>query len=212
MATDNSDIRRPGRPANPTNRAAIVAIARGVFATGGYAGASLSQVAERTGLRKASLYHHFSSKEALYLAVLDTLLSDLREMFAEALLGEGDFVERLDLAVNSVLEYLGDNTDAAKLLVREMVDGGPFVEAQGREAIAMTIQVAAQFFELGMAAGQFRQQDAKQLTLSLMGLVLLSYATSGVAAVFMGGDPLKGKGREERHAALRQHVHALCCA
>mgnify|MGYP001304473094 CR=1 FL=1 len=212
MAGSKSDVRRPGRPANPISREAIIGIARGVFAAGGYAGASLSQIATKTGLRKASLYHHFASKESLYLAVLDTLLEDIGTMFSEALTGKGDFTERLDAAVVGVLEYLGDNSDAAQILVREMVDGGPFVEAHGREAIAMTLQVAAQFFDLGMAAGQFRQQDAKQLTLSLMGLILYSYAAVDVSTVFLGESPLSDEGKQNRHNALRDHVLRLAIA
>ena len=212
MPAGKTDVRRPGRPANPIGRDAIIAIAKGVFAEGGYAGASLSQIAERTGLRKASLYHHFSSKESLYLAVLDTLISDLRDMFAEALLSQGDFGQRLETASSAVVEYLADNSEAAQILVREMVDGGPFVEAHGSDAIAMTVDVASQFFELGMDSGYFRRQDPKQLMLSLMGLVLYSYAAGEISRTVLATDHLSGEGRTARNAALKEQIRILCIA
>lgn len=37
----------------------------------GYAGTSMKAIADALGINKASLYHHFPSKEALILAVLD---------------------------------------------------------------------------------------------------------------------------------------------
>ena len=186
-------------------------MARSVFAAGGYAGASLSQIAEKTSLRKASLYHHFSSKESLYLSAMDTLMQDLQEMFSKALMAEGGFRARLDAVATTVFEYLSDNADAAQILVREMVDGGPFVEAHGQDAIASTLTVGAQFFELGMAAGEFRQQDPRQLMISLVGLGLYSFAAVEVTTAFLNTSPLAGEGRDDRNAALKSHLMTLCC-
>jgi AcrR family transcriptional regulator len=209
MAGSKSDVRRPGRPANPISRDAIIGMARSVFAAGGYAGASLSQIATKTGLRKASLYHHFASKELLYLAVVDTLLADISAIFSEALMSEGDFADRLDASAAAVIKYFGDNSDAAQILVREMVDGGPFVEAHGQDAIAQTVEIASQFFALGMDVGQFRKQDPKHLTLSLMGMLLYGHAAVGISTAFLGTSPFEGPGREERDLALRAHINQL---
>jgi AcrR family transcriptional regulator len=41
-----------------------------VFLERGYAGTSMAALARATGLHKSSLYHHFPSKEALFLAAL----------------------------------------------------------------------------------------------------------------------------------------------
>ena len=49
-------------------RGAILAAATQLFLAHGYAGASMSAVAAACGIRKASLYHHVPSKEALFSA------------------------------------------------------------------------------------------------------------------------------------------------
>ncbi|MBZ5487421.1 TetR/AcrR family transcriptional regulator [Halomonas aquamarina] len=48
------------------------------FAAANYDGASLSAIAEAVGIRKASLYAHFASKEALFMAAFEEALSKER--------------------------------------------------------------------------------------------------------------------------------------
>ncbi|MFZ4877789.1 TetR/AcrR family transcriptional regulator [Janthinobacterium sp. Mn2066] len=61
----------------------ICTVAVGHFSEHGYDGSSLSDIAELAGMRKASLYSHFDSKDDLFLAV-----------FADALLEEHSFMQR----------------------------------------------------------------------------------------------------------------------
>jgi AcrR family transcriptional regulator len=65
-------------------RAAIVAAAKDVFFREGYAGASMDEIAARSGASKATLYAHFGSKEALLLAVVDAVLEPIRTAMSEA--------------------------------------------------------------------------------------------------------------------------------
>lgn len=53
------------------SRAAIINAAKALFASQGFRGASLASVAEQAGLSQPGLLHHFPSKVALLLAVLE---------------------------------------------------------------------------------------------------------------------------------------------
>ncbi len=53
------------------SRAAIIEAAEALFASQGFRGASLASVAEQAGLSQPGLLHHFPSKVALLLAVLE---------------------------------------------------------------------------------------------------------------------------------------------
>src|SRR5258706_15276728 len=67
MATSNAE---------PGTRSQIVRVARELIQTRSYLGFSFQDIADRVGIRKASLYHHFPSKEALGVEVLrETLLA-----------------------------------------------------------------------------------------------------------------------------------------
>ena len=52
-------------------RAEILATAEAVFAEVGYRGASLREIAARCGISHPGLLHHFATKEALLMAVLE---------------------------------------------------------------------------------------------------------------------------------------------
>lgn len=56
------------------------------FADKSYEGASLSQIASEVGIKKSSIYNHFPSKEALFLAVVDLVykqfLAEIKHVLA----------------------------------------------------------------------------------------------------------------------------------
>lgn len=60
-------------------RLAILRSARELIQTRSYLGLSFQELADRVGLRKASLYHHFPSEEALGVAVLERSVQQFDE-------------------------------------------------------------------------------------------------------------------------------------
>ena len=65
-------------PGNRSERkqAAIVAAAAEVFLNTGYAGASMDEIAARSGVSKQTVYKHFTSKEALFIAVMGQMMGE----------------------------------------------------------------------------------------------------------------------------------------
>lgn len=78
-------------------RELLVATARTMFLRDGYAATSLEKVAEEAGFSKGAVYSNFEGKDALCLAVLDTLHHDV----AEAVLGSFSGAVTLDQALES---------------------------------------------------------------------------------------------------------------
>lgn len=68
-------------------RRRILDVAAQQFRSRGYAGVSVRGIAAATGLRAASLYYHFPTKDDLVLAVLDTGIETVHEAVEEALAG-----------------------------------------------------------------------------------------------------------------------------
>ncbi len=62
----------------------IIHVATTLFKEQGYATVSLNDIAQRVGIRKPSLYHHFPrGKEEIYLASILRLFENFREMVEE---------------------------------------------------------------------------------------------------------------------------------
>ena len=83
-------------PVPQSSRQRIVATARDLFVERGYASVSMQQIADAAGLRKASLYHHFKSKEALFADVMAAEMDLVLIDFAEVRAVDGPIEEQLE--------------------------------------------------------------------------------------------------------------------
>lgn len=202
--------RRAGRPTKPIPKDKLLSIARAVFAESGYAGASLSEIARRANLRKASLFHHFPSKEALYREVVGEVIGDLGRLVEDARLDRGSFPGRLDRLGELVIQYLGARRNTARLLLREVLDEGPFMRGEGRRVIHSTLEMTAAFLQSGMDEGVVDRQDPRQLALSITGLHLLYFVASDISSRFLGEDIFSAGMLRVRKQELISQVTRLC--
>ena len=94
--------RRGRRPGTPDTRAAILAAARSLFASGGFAGTSVRSIAAEAGVDAALVHHYFGTKDDLFLAALEFPV-DPRErlagVVAEGPAGAGERMLRVFLSV-----------------------------------------------------------------------------------------------------------------
>jgi AcrR family transcriptional regulator len=100
-------------------RAQLLGVARRLFARDGYRGASMEAIAEAAGVTKPVLYQHFSSKRALYSALLAAdlrrLTGELEAAFSQV---EGN-AERLHRGFRAYLDFVDGHEDAFRLLFTE---------------------------------------------------------------------------------------------
>jgi AcrR family transcriptional regulator len=100
-------------------RAQLLGVARRLFARDGYRGASMESIAEAAGVTKPVLYQHFSSKRALYEALLASELGRLTEELETAFSQAEDNAERLRRGFGAYLDFVDRNEDAFRLLFTE---------------------------------------------------------------------------------------------
>ncbi len=120
---------RPAKPRKrlsaPARRELIEATAAAVFAEHGYRGASIDEIARRSGVTAPIVYDHFSSKAELYRGLLERHYSDLRAIWARLIPGEGGLEERLARSVDAWFAYVGEHPFAGRMLFREPEDPEP---------------------------------------------------------------------------------------
>jgi AcrR family transcriptional regulator len=100
-------------------RAQLLEVAREVFASDGYHGAAMEQIAVRAGVTKPVLYQHFESKKELYLALLEEDIARLLEDIGRAIEGAKSNRERIERATGAYFGYIDSNEGSFRLLFRE---------------------------------------------------------------------------------------------
>ncbi len=80
-------------------REKIIKISTVEFAEKGFNGANVNVIANKSGISIGSMYNYFSSKEHLFLTVVDEGYKLLEEAFAGADLANGDIFQKLETII-----------------------------------------------------------------------------------------------------------------
>ena len=97
----------------------ILAIAARLFASHGYAATTVRDIADEAGILSGSLYHHFSSKEAIFQEILRSFMGSLLGQIEEIVAaGEGPR-ETLDNLIRTAFQVIEDQYDAVGLYQNE---------------------------------------------------------------------------------------------
>lgn len=202
--------RKSGRPTNPIPRETLLMHARDCFSELGFSGASMNAIAQRAGIRKASLFHHFAGKEKLYIEVLSGVIAELAVFVAEAGLGEGTFAIRLDRLGELTERWLSDNPSASRLLVWEILGQGAFAKSPAGEAVPFTVREVAQFLQQGMDEGAIPHQEPTHLAMSIISIHLMHFAVSGLTNTLYGADVFSEAHMRRRVPVVREQIRRLC--
>lgn len=176
--------RRGGASGRLRKRAAeILAAAAKVFARRGYHGASTQDVADVLGIRQASLYYYFESKEAALEAVCAAGVEDyaLRALRIER--GPGSASEKVARLVFQHLAPMAERLEFTQAFLRER----RFLPDPARRRIRAIERryerIIQRVIEHGIASGEFRADlDSRMATLALLGL-------GNSAAMWYGREP-----------------------
>jgi len=103
----------------------ILKAAETLFSDHGYDGASINAIAKRAGVSKANVFHHFPTKNALYLAVLSHCCSRGDELVQALDRSDGDVVERLRTFARAHLEFVLKQDHISRLIARELLKNRP---------------------------------------------------------------------------------------
>jgi len=109
------------------NEARILDAAQEVFATYGYHGATIDEVADRAGISKPNLHYYFKRKRDLYLAVLrrtlEIWLVPLRELDPA-----GDPAVEIGNYIAHKVQLSRRFPAASRVFANEIVQGAPFLK------------------------------------------------------------------------------------
>lgn len=168
---------KPARKTVGKRRAKIVDAAARVFAERGYHGASTQDIADLLGMRQASLYYYFASKEAALEEVCARGTSGFIERAEDILKSGGTAEEKLRALLIAHVDPLGDRADYMLTFLNER----KWLPQESRRRIGRMSRRLEAIFERvireGMRNGEFRNDLNPRLTalglLSMMNGVAL---------------------------------------
>ena len=119
----------------------ILDAATRVFATKGYHGTLVDEIAAEAETSKGGVYFHFPNKQAIFLALFDRLSTMLRERIEAAVAAQPDPIARAEAALKVVLFTFAGHRRLARLFMVEALGSGP-------EFNARMLQIRAAFADL----------------------------------------------------------------
>jgi len=159
--------------ARAERRRQILAAAKHVFAEAGYHGATIGAIIERAAIARGTFYLYFESKEAVFGALLDEAMYELRRRIVRVETGAGSPPPETQLldSIARVLEYIV--ADRALAVVLLSSSWTPDAEAAARlHAFYDEIRsVIALSLEHGAALGLLRSTHPRRTAAALLGLV-----------------------------------------
>jgi len=169
-------------PRQSAGEVAIQKAAVRLFSEKGYNAVSMREVAQAAGVSKANIYHHFSSKEALYQAILQTSAAELSGLVNELAESTGSFAVRIAEFSRAHLAHLDGNALTSRVILREAFSGD---DTRSKELVDETFgeifRRMVSIFRAGQEAGELRRDlDPALCATLLMGADVFFFQASGL--------------------------------
>lgn len=138
-------------------RGRIMGAARQLFTRNGFTAVSMQQIADAATVNKATLYHHFADKEALFVEVLRQEFDDAFGHLNDGLEACGSLRDQMLLVAMRI--FAAPQTDMARLMsdLREHVSAERRTELMARASPPWESLTA--IFERARANGQIKEID-----------------------------------------------------
>lgn len=169
---------RTALAADPHER--IVAAAAEVFASSGFDGARIDEIAERAGINKAMLYYHVGDKERLYSAVLLDSIERALSLLRGATETLDSPSEKLQAILDTFAAFGTSNPEFIPIMLREVASGGRTLPEEMFLRMGAVFRVVADVLAEGVERGVFRPTDPLLTHVSLVGALMYLLATQPV--------------------------------
>jgi AcrR family transcriptional regulator len=118
---------------------------------------------ERLGVGKGTLYRHFPSKRALFLAATDRVMRKLQENVTRNVAGIEDGLVRIERGVTTFLQFFADHPSFVELLIQERAYFKDRKRPTYFEHREVNIQRWKQLYRDLMAAGRLREMPVERI-------------------------------------------------
>ncbi|MCP4957689.1 MAG: TetR/AcrR family transcriptional regulator [Actinomycetia bacterium] len=189
------DLKSAPTKSQATN-ARIIAMAKSLFVSRNYAEVTTDMIARAAEVTKGGLYHHFSSKEQLYITMMLDDLEHKHQLFGEAVAMTGSCRDRLARLTGDYLRLPAEERELTHLVRRDINS----FSGEERQTLVQAYQQALPrqvqaIIEDGIRDRELAPGDARILAWSFVALVeviISDYAGNVFPSVDAGLDHVLG--------------------
>jgi TetR/AcrR family transcriptional regulator len=188
------------------SRQRVWAAAATAFATRGFDGAKVDEIAKDAGINKAMVYYHFADKLTLYRAILQDMFSAVALATTDVRTTGGAPEQQLRGYVNALIRAAEERPHFPAIWLREIAEEGRHLDEGIFAAIRSVLTNLTGILTDGVTAGVWRRVDPFLVQAGVAAPVMLVLATQGVrqrAGIGTAGGTL---------AALVDHVTTMTLA
>ncbi len=161
-------------------RSKILQVARRLFAEQGYTATSMRQVAEQAGIGKATIYHHFPDKEAMFVALVEGNIGKMEQALA-AVKAEPDPKRRIEVAARASIHFLFESADILQIARREVPGARDYLRDYFVSFLHQYIDLLSEAIEKGIVSGIYRPVDPRDAARVFMTMIQGTFATAYIA-------------------------------
>lgn len=140
----------------------ILTAAKQVFGRFGFAKTTLDDVANAVGMKKASLYYYYESKEELFKDVVKSETSELIKELENKIFTIDDVHTQLKTYIKIRLDYFQKLINIHNLTVNSILEFKPITELLYREFFEKQIQIVVKIFSDGQQRGELKNVDTQR--------------------------------------------------
>ncbi len=148
------------------NKHLIIKTACQVFADKGFAATKTSDIADKAGLPKANIYYYFKSKEALYRAVLESIIEPLLQAYSPFHREEEPELA-LRAYIKAKVRISREHADASKVFASEIMHGAPHLSAESLEQLKTEAERSIERLRQWIADGRMAPVDPHHLMFTI---------------------------------------------
>ena len=153
-----------------------------LFASAGYDGVSMRQIARYVGIQPSSLYHHFPDKQSLYIQALNQSFTQYAHFMSAAFASPIDHEDRLRLLIRNLCTLMSEDSNFNRLMQREILAG-----VQERLQLLIDTIFGDHLKDMEkLCLSLAPDMDPHLLTVSIMGLVVYHFQITPFRQFFPG--------------------------
>lgn len=182
MNSSDSGEKLPTLRDPDVTRERILEAALQTFSRKGYHGTRLDDIVDVSDTSKGAIYFHFANKERLFLALVDQFSDLLERRVLQRIEGEAQGMDRVRVALETVLETFGKYRRPAKILLVQAVGLGAVFETKRAEVNDRFARLIQTYLQEAVALGDIAPVDTIIVSYAWMGAIyelVIRWVTTG---------------------------------